>query len=750
MENNLIKINVNNVDILCKKNITIIQACLNSNLNIDLPRFCFHEKLSIAGNCRMCLVEVVKSPKPVVACAMQVMDGMVVKTNTNLVKKAREGVLEFLLANHPLDCPICDQGGECDLQDQSMIFGGDMGRFYEYKRSVEDKDCGPLIKTVMTRCIHCTRCVRFLNEVAGIRTLGVVGRGNKMEIGTYLEKVLNTELSGNIIDLCPVGALTSKPYAFNARSWELISKDSVDIIDSMSPDIKVDMRGVEIMRILPRLNEVINENWISDITRFHYDSVVRQRLLMPNIKISNNLTKSNWKTVLNNLWYFFYINNFILSKNIKFSYKGGELSDAQSLFMLKEFNNFFGIVNNNSDIIVNNDLRQNYLVKFKKVELLKSNLVILVGTNLRLESPLMNLRLRKLFLKKKIFITSFGSTVNLTYNVKHLGLNIKNFINFVEGKSYFCNFFLRSNNPVVFVGNNNSNNFFNVLNLLMFLKNNYKSDLSYGVINKDIGVITSNELNAINNNNLNYNLNNNLYTKNVNFEYLLNNYSLNNLNSFSVFQGHHWDNNLVNTNIILPSTLSFEKNSNYLSLEGINRQLNVILPKEKNVKIDWQIILAIMIKYNKMLSSLKVNNLNKFYFSNYINIINLNKLNNNSLLLILNLLIFNNSNISLNSPVISNLINNYLNFYFNDIIYNNNLNNLGALSPVFLKSNRLYNNINNFNLLYNFNKIKLNNTNFNSNVNSIYKNNILTNLSKILSITHNKFKSFDTNYIYIN
>jgi NADH dehydrogenase (ubiquinone) Fe-S protein 1 len=215
----IINLNINNIQLKVDKNQTIIQACLSSNkLNIDLPRFCFHEKLSIAGNCRMCLVEVLKSPKPVVSCAMQVMDGMVIKTSSNLVKKAREGVLEFLLANHPLDCPICDQAGECDLQDQSMIFGGDMGRFYEYKRSVEDKNCGNLVKTVMTRCIHCTRCVRFLNEIAGIRTLGVVGRGNKMEIGTYLEKILNSELSGNIIDICPVGALTSKPYAFTARS----------------------------------------------------------------------------------------------------------------------------------------------------------------------------------------------------------------------------------------------------------------------------------------------------------------------------------------------------------------------------------------------------------------------------------------------------------------------------------------------------------------------------------------------------
>jgi NADH dehydrogenase (ubiquinone) Fe-S protein 1 len=253
-----VTIKVNERPIVINSAITIIQACLLNNL--DIPRFCFHEKLKIAGNCRMCLVEVVKSVKPIAACATQVADGMVIKTNSTMVKKAREGVLEFLLANHPLDCPVCDQGGECDLQDQTIVFGNDRGRFYEHKRSVEDKYCGPFIKTMMTRCIHCTRCVRFLVDIAGISNLGVLGRGNSMSIGTYLRTILDSELTGNIVDLCPVGALTSKPYAFNARPWDLTSVETIDIFDSLNVDIRVDIKNNTILRILPRFSKLVNSN----------------------------------------------------------------------------------------------------------------------------------------------------------------------------------------------------------------------------------------------------------------------------------------------------------------------------------------------------------------------------------------------------------------------------------------------------------------------------------------------------------
>jgi len=282
----MLKIYVNNIELFVKPNSTVLEAC--ETVGIEIPRFCYHEALSIAGNCRMCLVEVEKSPKPVVSCAMPVMAGMKIFTNTPLVKKAREGVLEFLLLNHPLDCPICDQGGECDLQDQAMLFGNDRSRFYSFKRSVEDKNVGPLIKTIMTRCIHCTRCVRFAAEIAGVEDLGTTSRGTHTEIGTYIEKVFQSELSGNIVDLCPVGALTSKPYAFTSRPWELKIAESIDVNDAIGSNIRIDFKETEIMRILPRFNQEINSEWISNKTRFSFDGLKHNRLVKPYVSIKTS------------------------------------------------------------------------------------------------------------------------------------------------------------------------------------------------------------------------------------------------------------------------------------------------------------------------------------------------------------------------------------------------------------------------------------------------------------------------------
>lgn len=290
MNQKFIKIFINDIAVYVKPQTTILQAC--EKINIYIPRFCYHNQLSVAGNCRMCLVEVEKSPKPVVSCAFPVMNNMKIYTNTPLVKKSKENILEFLLLNHPLDCPICDQGGECDLQDQSLLYGSDKSRFYEYKRGVEDKNCGPLIKTIMTRCIHCTRCVRFINEMTSFKNLGTTNRSSKVEIGTYFERYLNTEVSGNIIDLCPVGALTSKPYAFIARPWELKSTNTIDVMDGVCSNIKVDTRGLNILRILPRLNKNINEDWISDKTRFFFDGLKYQRLL--NVWSKSKLNKNKF------------------------------------------------------------------------------------------------------------------------------------------------------------------------------------------------------------------------------------------------------------------------------------------------------------------------------------------------------------------------------------------------------------------------------------------------------------------------
>ena len=270
------KLTIDGIELEVPAGRTVFQACRDAG--VEVPHFCFHERLAIAGNCRMCLVEMEKAPKPIASCAMPVSDGMVIKTSTPSVIKARQGVMEFLLLNHPLDCPICDQGGECDLQDQAMAYGYDRGRTTEMRRAVKDKYMGPLVKTEMTRCIHCTRCIRFIDEVAGVPELGGIGRGEGMEVSTYVEKALTSEMSGNIIDLCPVGALTSKPYEFTARPWELKKTESIDVLDGCGSAIRIDARGAEVMRIMPRLNEEINEEWLPDRPRFAYDGLKRQRL----------------------------------------------------------------------------------------------------------------------------------------------------------------------------------------------------------------------------------------------------------------------------------------------------------------------------------------------------------------------------------------------------------------------------------------------------------------------------------------
>ncbi|MCZ6744303.1 MAG: NADH-quinone oxidoreductase subunit NuoG, partial [Alphaproteobacteria bacterium] len=291
------KLTIDGVEVEVEPGITVLQAC--ETAGVEIPRFCYHERLSIAGNCRMCLVEMEKSPKPVASCAMPVADGMVILTHSEMAVKARRGVMEFLLINHPLDCPICDQGGECDLQDQALFYGFDRTRFEEPKRSVEEKDFGPLIQTFMTRCIHCTRCVRFATEIAGVEELGLTGRGEDVEIDTYVEKALGSELSGNMIDLCPVGALTSKPYAFVARSWELSKTESVDVFDAVGAAIRVDTRGAEVQRVLPRLNEDVNEEWLSDKSRFAVDGLKRQRLDRPYVRGANGrLEEVGWPDAL--------------------------------------------------------------------------------------------------------------------------------------------------------------------------------------------------------------------------------------------------------------------------------------------------------------------------------------------------------------------------------------------------------------------------------------------------------------------
>ena len=401
--------------------LTIIQAC--EKIGIEIPRFCYHERLSIAGNCRMCLVEVVGGPpKPTASCAMQIKDLRPgpngepphIKTTSPMVKKAREGVMEFLLINHPLDCPICDQGGECDLQDQAVAYGVDFSRFREPKRAVEDPDLGPLVETHMTRCISCTRCVRFSTEVAGITQMGQIGRGEDSEITSYLAKSLNSELQGNIIDLCPVGALTSKPYAFSARSWELEKTDSIDVMDGLGSNIRLDCKGREVMRVLPRNNDDVNEEWISDKTRFVFDGLRRQRLDKPYVRKNGRLVAVGWDEALD------IAQNEITGK--KFAAVVGDLASTESIFALKQLTKS---LKGNYECRVDGGYlpisdRSGYVGNAEISELENCDQIILIGTNPKIESPVFNARIRKAWLNGSE-IKVIGEKVDLTYDYNYLG-----------------------------------------------------------------------------------------------------------------------------------------------------------------------------------------------------------------------------------------------------------------------------------------------------------------------------------------
>ena len=400
---------------------TLIQAC--EVAGIEIPRFCYHERLSIAGNCRMCLVEVVGGPpKPAASCAMQVRDlrpgpegqPPVVKTNSPMVKKAREGVMEFLLINHPLDCPICDQGGECDLQDQAMAYGVDFSRFREAKRAVEDLDLGPLVETHMTRCISCTRCVRFTTEVAGISQMGQTGRGEDAEITSYLGETLDSNLQGNIIDLCPVGALVSKPYAFTARPWELTKTETIDVMDALGSNIRVDTKGREVMRILPRNHDGVNEEWISDKTRFVWDGLRRQRLDKPYIRENGKLRPASWGEALGKA--------AAAMKDKKVAGLVGDLTSVEAAFALKQLvEGQGGSVECRTDgakLPAGN--RSAYVGTAAIEDVDVADKILLIGTNPRLEAPVLNARIRKAW-SQGVDVVMVGEAVDLTYDYEHMG-----------------------------------------------------------------------------------------------------------------------------------------------------------------------------------------------------------------------------------------------------------------------------------------------------------------------------------------
>ena len=445
----MLKLKVNNIDVEVEEGLTVLQAC--EKAGVEIPRFCYHEKLSIAGNCRMCLVEMEKSPKPVASCAMPAAEGMNIKTNTPFVEKARKGVMEFLLANHPLDCPVCDQGGECDLQDQSMFYGVDKSRFNENKRQVPEKNMGPLIKTQMTRCIHCTRCVRFATEIAGVPELGAIGRGEDMQITTYLEKSMQSELSANVVDLCPVGALTSKPYVFEARPWELKKTESIDVMDAIGSNIRVDTYGWEVKRILPRINENINEEWISDKSRYACDGLLNQRLDTPYVKYNNKFEKASWDEVFNIIKSKF--NN--TDKN-KICGLTGDLVNMETLYIFKEFfNKTLGSQNvesRNDYTYLNAEKRENYLFNSTINGVEESDFIFLIGTNPRYEATILNARIRKSYVQNKTKIISLNNVGDLTYPYEFLDGKINNIKEISEDSHKVSKLIKEAKKPLIVFG----------------------------------------------------------------------------------------------------------------------------------------------------------------------------------------------------------------------------------------------------------------------------------------------------------
>ena len=606
----MIKLKVNDIDLEVEEGLTVLQAC--EKAGAEIPRFCYHEKLSIAGNCRMCLVEIEKSPKPVASCAMPISEGMNIKTNTEKVEKARKGVMEFLLANHPLDCPVCDQGGECDLQDQSMFYGIDKSRYKENKREVADKYMGPLIKTQMTRCIHCTRCIRFATEVAGVPELGAIGRGEDMQITTYLEKSMESELSANVIDLCPVGALTSKPYVFEARPWELKKTETIDVMDGVGSSIRVDTYGWEVKRVLPRINEDINEEWISDKTRYACDGIKNQRIDIPYLKNKDGFEKTSWEEA-----------NKIIVKKInetssdKIAGFTGDLTNMETLYVAKEFFNktikskYLDSRTNNT--YVNTTNKENYIFNSSINGIEDSDLIILIGTNPRYEATILNLRIRKSYLKNNLEVYSIGDVGDLTYPYEIFPNDTKVIKDIIEGNHRLSTKIENSKKPIIIIGQS-------VLNLKSgkYVFEEIKKYLtsvnkitdewnSLNVLSKDASTVGSNVLNIISSTD-SQNLTLTKTLKNE-FEVLFligqDNLKFKKKNEFVIYIGSHGDSGAEFADIILPGSTYTEQDGHFANLEGkIQKAYKASYPPG-DAKEDWEIInnLSELLKRKKLFKS---------------------------------------------------------------------------------------------------------------------------------------------------
>jgi len=610
------KVIINNNEVEFEEGMTVLQAC--ELAGVEIPRFCYHERLSIAGNCRMCLVEIEKSPKPVASCAMPATDGMKITTNTPFVDKARKGVMEFLLTNHPLDCPVCDQGGECDLQDQSLFYGLDNTRFTEKKRQVKEKYMGPLIKTQMTRCIHCTRCIRFANEVAGIPELGAVGRGENMEITTYLEKSMESELSANVIDLCPVGALTSKPYAFEARPWELKKTETIDVMDAVGSNIRVDTYGWEVKRILPRINENINEEWISDKTRYACDGLLKQRLDTPYIRENGKLRKASWEEAIK-----LFCDKIKSFDPTEIGGLVGELADLEMIYSFKKF--FEDCVNSKNfecredKIYINPKERSNYIFNSKINGIEESDLILLIGTNPRLEATILNARIRKAYLKNNIKVYSIGDPGDLTYPYENLGSSTSIIKDIALGSHKIHEELKNSKKPIVIIGESalygkSGEYVFETIKSYLLRNNLIRKDWNpLNVLNQQASRVGAIDLDiySINQNN-NFLFFDKLKDNKFKFLYLLgfDNVNFDKNDKFIIYQGSHGDKGAEIADIIFPGAAYTEKDGLFVNLEGkLQRAYKASYPPGE-AKEDWKIF-NLLAKKMKKTFSLNINELKK-------------------------------------------------------------------------------------------------------------------------------------------
>ena len=578
---------------------TILQACQHAG--VEVAHFCYHERLAIAGNCRMCLVEVEKSPKPIASCAMPATDGMVVLTNSPKALKAQKGVMEFLLINHPLDCPICDQGGECDLQDQAMAYGFDRGRFEENKRAVRDKDFGPLVETHMTRCIHCTRCIRFMTEIAGVQELGATGRGEDMEITTYIELALDSELSANIIDLCPVGALTSKPYAFVARPWELEKTESIDVMDAVGSNVRIDSRGPQVLRVLPRVHEAINEEWISDKTRYAVDGLVRKRLDRPYVG-RDRKRAVDWHEALE-----FAAERLKTVPGERIAAIAGDLCDAEAMFALKELLISLGAVSldcRQDGAKLDPRYRAGYLFNTTIAGIENADACLLIGTNPRWEAPLVNARMRKRYLRGGFRGAAIGPALDLTFPVEMLGNDGDVLNGLAAGTHPWAGVLRDAEKPMIVVGQGaltrpdgarvlgaarrvaescgvvrDDWNGFNVLHRAAARV----GGLDLGFVPRPGGRDASGILAGCRSGDIEV-----LYLLGAD-EIDPNSFG----SAFVIYQGHHGDRGARHADVVLAGAAYTEKDGNYVNTEGRVQQARRAVFPPGNAREDWMILRAL-------------------------------------------------------------------------------------------------------------------------------------------------------------